>query len=147
MADLAQTAHRLRMTRDRLGLSREDVEAATKVPAPTLKNWENNRFGNRGPTCLSLLQIAKLYSVSIDWLLGLTDDDLPLPAGHVIVDMALVRRIEKATSLTQLRDRDEPIVWAADIPEFRKVFPPEDAEFQELEKQVQAKLKELGEEE
>ncbi len=47
---------------------------------PNISMWKN---GSRMPSAADLLRIAKLYDVSVDWLLGLDDD---CKRGHIHMD-------------------------------------------------------------
>ena len=49
-----------------------DLAALLNVSVPTIKSWEGEKSS---PGHDMLVQICRLYNVSADYLLGLTDDD------------------------------------------------------------------------
>jgi transcriptional regulator with XRE-family HTH domain len=60
-------AARLRMIRERLGFSQDDVASLTGQPRPVVSNWET---GVRRPNSHQLDKLAKVYRTSLDELLG-----------------------------------------------------------------------------
>ena len=62
--------NRLSILREKSGMSKKDVAAALKIPYTTYLNYENDI---REPNSDTLIKIAKLYGVSIDYLLGMSD--------------------------------------------------------------------------
>lgn len=62
---------RLRMARERKGLSQLDVYKATNIGNKSLSRYENNKTAP-DPEAMKLL--IKLYDVSADFILGLSDD-------------------------------------------------------------------------
>jgi transcriptional regulator with XRE-family HTH domain len=60
-------AARLRMIRERLGFSQDDVARLTGQPRPVVSNWET---GVRRPNSHQLDKLAKIYRTSLDELLG-----------------------------------------------------------------------------
>ena len=60
-------AARLRMIRERLGFSQDDVASLTGQPRPVVSNWES---GVRRPNSHQLDKLAKIYRTSLDELLG-----------------------------------------------------------------------------
>ncbi len=61
---------RIRYIRNLLNISLEDVADKLNITRQTLSNYENNRTPIKASIIYSL---SKLYSVSSDWLLGITD--------------------------------------------------------------------------
>jgi len=57
----------LRMIRERLGFSQDDVASLTGQPRPVVSNWET---GVRRPNSHQLDKLAKVYRISLDELLG-----------------------------------------------------------------------------
>ena len=62
---------KLKELRDHKGLSQKDFAAIIGVPANTYNQWEKEK---RSPDYESLLSIADYYQVSVDYLLGRTDE-------------------------------------------------------------------------
>ena len=62
--------NRLSILREESGMSKKDVAVALKIPYTTYLNYENDI---REPNSDTLIKIAKLYGVSIDYLLGMSD--------------------------------------------------------------------------
>lgn len=67
---------RLRMLRERAGLSQSELAKAANVPTASLKNWEQ---GRREPLLSALVALADALKVTLDMLAG--RESLPLPAG------------------------------------------------------------------
>lgn len=65
-----EIASRLTEVRTKRGLTREDVEKATGVPARTLRGWER---GNVKQPAWMIPRLARFYRVSCDYLLAADD--------------------------------------------------------------------------
>lgn len=68
---LKTLARRLKERRAELGLSLEDVSDEIDYSVSTISTWET---GIRQPRADGLFWISKFYDVSVDWLLGLSDE-------------------------------------------------------------------------
>lgn len=66
---------RMRKARERWGLSQ--IEAANKlgISSAVLSNYERNK---REPDVKMLKKIAEIYDISVDYLLGITDELKPI---------------------------------------------------------------------
>lgn len=62
---------RLRMARERKGLSQLDVYKATNIGNKSLSRYENNKTA---PDPEAMKMLIKLYDVSADFILGLSDE-------------------------------------------------------------------------
>lgn len=69
-------AKRLRKCRDEAGLTQIKVATYCDI---TEKAYQNYELGVHEPKVRILARIARLYNVSIDYLVGLTDDPSPYP--------------------------------------------------------------------
>ncbi|WP_300750943.1 helix-turn-helix transcriptional regulator [uncultured Oscillibacter sp.] len=69
-------AKRLRKCRDEAGLTQIKVAIYCDI---TEKAYQNYELGVHEPKVSILARIARLYNVSIDYLVGLTDDPKPHP--------------------------------------------------------------------
>lgn len=67
---------RLRVERERVGLSRDQVVAHINYSRSTLQQWE---AGSTEPPISAIGQLATLYNVSPQYLIFGTDGDTPLP--------------------------------------------------------------------
>ena len=67
---------RLRKCRDEAGLTQIKVAIYCDI---TEKAYQNYELGVHEPKVSILARIARLYKVSIDYLVGLTDDPKPYP--------------------------------------------------------------------
>lgn len=126
--------------------TREPLVEDTGVADATLKDWELGRFGSRGPGVLDLIKLAKFYGVSLDWLLGLTDDQTALPPGYHMVDDGLVERIREAEKLSDLGKHVHgkgTVLWGIVIPRLRRILHPEDPELAALDDELRVKLDRL----
>ena len=62
---------RIKYLRTEKGLSQEDLAKELGVSNAIISRWEN---GLREPSMSSLIALAKFFHVSIDYIVGLTDD-------------------------------------------------------------------------
>ena len=149
MQPLDETARKLRVLRTERDVSRAEVSQATGIPEGTVKAYELADFGRLGPSLNAIGSLAEYYRVSLDWLCGMSDDRNALPAGHVVVDTALVEAIKRAKSFKVLREsyskeivrRGIPYLYT--IPANRKLFRPTDPELEAIRRECSDKLEEL----
>ena len=66
--------NRIRETREGKGLSQKQVALEVGVKSPSVSNWES---GKTTPTPENYIAMARLFDVSVDYLLG--RDDAPKP--------------------------------------------------------------------
>ena len=64
------------MARRLAGKTQDEVGAAVGVDGAEVSEWER---GRRKPNAHTLGELARLYGVSADWLLGLVDEPAPAP--------------------------------------------------------------------
>ena len=62
---------RLKILRENKGFTQEHMAKALKISRPTYTRYET---GKREPDYVMLAQIAAFFDVSVDYLLGLTDE-------------------------------------------------------------------------
>ena len=62
--------NRFRECREASGLTQKYVALTLGVKGPSVSNWES---GKTTPTTDNVAALAKLYNVSVDYLLGRTD--------------------------------------------------------------------------
>ena len=67
---------RLKKCRENTGLPQIKVAIYCDITERTYQNYE---LGLREPKVSILMRIARFYGVSIDYLVGLTDDPAPYP--------------------------------------------------------------------
>nr|WP_325241920.1 helix-turn-helix transcriptional regulator [uncultured Oscillibacter sp.] len=67
---------RLKKCRENTGLPQIKVAIYCDITERTYQNYE---LGLREPKVSILMRIARFYGVSIDYLVGLTDDPTPYP--------------------------------------------------------------------
>ena len=67
---------RLKKCRENTGLPQIKVAIYCDITERTYQNYE---LGLREPKVSILMRIARFYDVSIDYLVGLTDDPAPYP--------------------------------------------------------------------
>lgn len=138
---------RLAELRRRRGLSREAVAELTGLRPATIKRWELlEDLGPKGPSIVDLVTLVRFYGVSLDWLVGMADDPVALPAGYVLVDLAIVEAIRKATRLEHLGADVVPaetVPYAVVVPQLRRLLPPDDPELAALEAEMARKLRQL----
>ena len=66
-----EIGEKIKMLRDEHGLSRENAARRLYVGKSTPAYWESGKTIMRAD---SIVQVAKLFNVSADWLLGLSDN-------------------------------------------------------------------------
>lgn len=86
-------SERLRMLRNRYGLSQAKAAERIGIPLGTLAHYE---IGRREPGMETLGKLADFYNVSVDYLLGRTDDYTPpLTPGQSLLFQASVNASEE----------------------------------------------------
>ena len=69
-------AKRLRECRKKSGLTQINIATYCDITEHAYQNYE---LGTREPRLSILVRIAQFYEVSVDYLVGLTDDPKPYP--------------------------------------------------------------------
>ena len=98
-------AARLKQAREQTEpkLTQEDVASRIGVSSWSVSNWENDGV----PPADKLADLARLYGVSADWLLGLQQDSpaaaVPAPAGWYCIWMVWHRRSPPAMMVPDVR--------------------------------------------
>lgn len=64
-------AERLKESRKKAGLTQETVADLLEIGYSTYRHYE---YGNRVPVVTDAAKMAKLFGVSLDYLVGLTED-------------------------------------------------------------------------
>ena len=116
-----QLASRLRELRARHGMTQDRVAQQLGVHESAVSRWES---GTRFPTGEDLVMLSNLFRVSVDYLLGKTDQ-FAAP-GSALVDAVLLSRLEAAQT-TEEFDRlivahEEQAVWLP-VPEGAVLIP------------------------
>jgi transcriptional regulator with XRE-family HTH domain len=60
---------RLKMARESMGATQEEIANVLKISRPTYTNYE---AGRSEPNIETIALLARMYEVSVDWLFGLT---------------------------------------------------------------------------
>lgn len=100
---------RLSKLREDTGLSRKEIAIKLNMPYTTYLNYENNE---REPNSETLIQIAKFFNVSIDYLLGVS---------NIKTSNTEISNVCKLTKLSEdlinmiLNEDDEQIIKTFDI--------------------------------
>lgn len=84
---------RIKQLRESQGKSQKEVSVDLGVSQATVSGWES---GLKTPSAKSTLRIAKYFKVSVDYLLGLTDENEgPLSEiGEEALDDELISRVK-----------------------------------------------------
>jgi len=90
---------RLADTRKRRELSQEGLAKKAGLPATAISHFES---GGRKPSFDNLRKLADALDVSIDYLMGRTDE----MSGHVSADVEIARHYENMTEADRERARD-----------------------------------------
>lgn len=64
--------NRIKQCREKSNLSQKYVAVALGVAAPSVSNWES---GKTKPSMDNYVNLAKLFDVSVEYLLGIADND------------------------------------------------------------------------
>ena len=88
---------RLRELRLKRGMTQKYVALTLGVKGPSVSNWES---GKTTPTTENVAALAKLYNVSVDYLLG-RDEEQP----QAVEDVERQRYVSKLKELTDLAAR------------------------------------------
>lgn len=97
MAELDTIGSRLRYLRKKAGFSQETTANLIYVSRETIRDWE---LGGSLPSCDSLIALAACFSVSVDFILGVSDAE-SIRLDHLTEDEAkavalLIHAMEKA---------------------------------------------------
>lgn len=116
-----QLATRLRELRARHGMTQDRVAQKLDVHESAVSRWES---GTRFPTGEDLVMLSDLYRVSVDYLLGKTEQYAA--PGSALLDSRLLERLEAAAT-TEEFDRliaahEEQAVWLP-VPEGSVLVP------------------------
>ena len=65
--------------RVRIGMTQPQLAKAIGVTTGTVSNWELGKFE---PTGKKLDRMAKLFGCSVDYILGMTDERIPVHPGR-----------------------------------------------------------------
>ena len=84
---------RIKQLREFQGKSQKEVSVDLGVSQATVSGWES---GLKTPSAKSTLRIAKYFKVSVDYLLGLTDENEGLLSeiGEEALDDELISRVK-----------------------------------------------------
>lgn len=85
---------RLRECRENANLSQKYVAITLGVAPPSVANWER---GKTNPTHENTMKLADLYGVSVDYLLGRTEEPHPEELSINDIDFALSGEIRDLT--------------------------------------------------
>lgn len=80
----------IKMLRNARGISQVDLAEALFVSKQSVSNWEND---NIMPSVDMLMKIAKYFSVTTDYLLGLKSDDYISTKGLTPTQIAHIKMI------------------------------------------------------
>lgn len=103
-------ADRFHSLRVKDGLKQEEFAQKLGLSRPTVGFYEN---GVRLPDAACLKQIAQVYHVSVDWLLGLSDVQTPDVKLHAVAEYTGLS--EEAASKIQHAFTENPGTWDLDI--------------------------------
>lgn len=94
--------NRFRECREKTSYSQKQVALILGVKPPQVSKWES---GTGGPSRENCVKLAKLYNVSADYLLGITDDPSPVAEQELIDAEATIReRLRRDPSYRLLFD-------------------------------------------
>ena len=99
--------NRIKELRTSKNLTQEDIAKMVKVSKATISNYEK---GKVSPPIELLIKLAERYDVSIDWLCGLSNEEIPRLMSYgdaffrlVEIDKVIVFSVEDVTFFSNLR--------------------------------------------
>lgn len=104
--------NRLKQTRLVKGISQKEVSISLGVTQGSLSGWESGRYN---PSYDKLLQLAKIYGVSVDYLLGNDDTEAAISGA-----LNITGKQEDTEPIQDTLDRGESDLLAALSPENKK---------------------------
>lgn len=114
-------AARLRELRARHGLTQDRVAKELQVHESAVSRWEN---GTRFPTGEDLVALSDLFRVSVDFLLG-KSEQFTVP-GSALLDQALLSRLDAAPTTAEfdqlIGSHEDQAVWLP-VPEGSVLVP------------------------
>ena len=87
---------RLRKCREQKGLSQKQVALEVGVKPPTVSQWES---GTKIPSRENIAKLARLYGVTVDYLLDRSSDPSPIASSDLSADE--IRLIQDYRSLNK----------------------------------------------
>lgn len=112
----------IKKARENAGMSQKEVAISLKVSAPTVSEWES---GKKNPSAKNMKELAKIFNVSIDYLLGEENQSLFRLAKETIYirEFESLSEEDKIKALESVR---RPIFPSFDIAEKSTPTPSED---------------------
>ena len=89
----------IKLERNKLGLSQSEFSKKMGVTQQTLSNWEN---GNRMPDIETIIELADLFGVSIDYLTGRTKMENRVDKQNDLLDDISNFSLENQTKLKRI---------------------------------------------
>lgn len=75
---------RMKRLRKNKGLSQQNLADLLKVSQVAVAHWES---GNREPNIDTIIKLSKYFNVSVDWLLGASNDTRPSESSKTFSDV------------------------------------------------------------
>lgn len=89
------------------GVTQEQVSIALNIAPNTLSNYENN---NRQPDNEMLIKIAKYFSISTDYLLGISNNPNPTKKGPLDEPLQIAASMKDGLDLSDMSEHDKEII-------------------------------------
>ena len=103
--------NRIRHLREAQGKPQKALALDLGVSQATISDWES---GRKIPSAKSTIRLAQYFKVSVEYLLGLVDEESPLAEiSEEALDAELISRL-KALSPEDLEKVDTFVQWIAD---------------------------------
>lgn len=104
---------RIKELRNKLGITQKDFADAVHITTATLSSYENDI---KKPSLAVIVDIAERYTVSIDWLCGLSDKMDPGDKLRTYSDIIeLIIKISRAITTHVISDEVNPVLYAHGI--------------------------------
>jgi len=139
--DATVLARRLEIAEAEAKMKAYQVADAAGVGRSRYYSWKQ---GTVEPTVIALAKVAVVLGVSVDWLVGRSDDPRCLPYGQILLNEKAINRILSANyrdDIADLIEKAEPIAIGFDVtPE--TIMPPR-PQAEDLVRRATAKWKTL----
>jgi transcriptional regulator with XRE-family HTH domain len=86
------------------GYHRRDVADELKLPHTTYNDWEG---GRRGPHGGKLVELAKYYETTVDYITGKTDNDKPVNQNDLFTSLNTVEQFIKDGKVLSDEEKNE----------------------------------------
>lgn len=100
--NMRDVGHRLRLARERKGLTQHETAQRSRVPISTYQGWE---YGKNVMPCTEVQNLCSVLGVSAEWLLGMRPSAAPIEHPNYMIDQATVEALRFSQTEDELHRR------------------------------------------